>query len=42
VVIAYPDTFKDLTIGGGLTYNQPTRSGYKVYRFTAGTGTVSW
>jgi hypothetical protein len=25
-----------------LTYDQPTRSGYKVYRFTAGTGTVSW
>jgi hypothetical protein len=24
-----------------LTYDQPTRSGYRVYRFTAGTGTVS-
>jgi hypothetical protein len=24
-----------------LTYNQPTRSGYRVYRFTAGTGTVT-
>jgi hypothetical protein len=25
-----------------LTYNQPTRSGYRVYRFTAGTGTITW
>jgi hypothetical protein len=23
-----------------LTYTQPTRSGYRVYQFTAGTGTV--
>ena len=42
VVIAYPDTYPALTsIGGGLTYNQPTRSGYRVYRFTAGTGTIT-
>jgi hypothetical protein len=41
-VIAYPDTYPPLTsIGGGLTYDQPTRSGYRVYRFTAGTGTVT-
>jgi hypothetical protein len=25
-----------------LTYDQPTRSGYRVYRFTAGTGTITW
>jgi hypothetical protein len=25
-----------------LTYTQPTRSGYRVYRFTAGTGTITW
>jgi hypothetical protein len=25
-----------------LTYTQPTRSGYRVYRFTSGTGTISW
>jgi hypothetical protein len=25
-----------------LTYNEPTRSGYRVYRFTFGTGTISW
>jgi hypothetical protein len=42
VIIAYPDSFRDLTIGSGLTYTQPSRSGYKVYRFTAGTGNVSW
>jgi hypothetical protein len=42
VIIAYPDTFKSATVGSGLTYDQPTRAGYRVYRFTAGTGTVSW
>jgi hypothetical protein len=25
-----------------LTYTQPTRTGYRVYRFTAGTGTITW
>jgi hypothetical protein len=25
-----------------LTYDQPTRAGYRVYRFTAGTGTITW
>ena len=43
VIIAYPDNFAPLTsIGVGLTYDQPTRSGYRVYRFTAGTGTIQW
>ena len=42
VVIAYPDTLPALTtIPGTLTYDQPTRAGYRVYRFTAGTGTVT-
>jgi hypothetical protein len=44
-VIAYPSTYAALTtIGGGLTYtvDTTTRSGYRVYRFTAGTGTISW
>jgi hypothetical protein len=42
VIIAYPDTFSALTsIGVGLTYTQPSRSGYRVYRFTAGTGTIT-
>ena len=42
VIIAYPDTFPAPTAISGLTYNQPTRSGYRVYRFTAGTGTITW
>ena len=43
VIIAYPNTYAALTsIGAGLTYDQPTRSGYRVYRFTAGTGTVTF
>jgi len=42
VIIAYPDSFAALTsISGGLTYTQPTRSGYRVYQFTGGTGTVT-
>jgi hypothetical protein len=32
----------DLTsIGGGLTYARTTPTGFKVYTFTAGTGTVT-
>ena len=42
VVIAYSNTYPALTVGAGLTYTQPTRSGYRVYQFTAGTGTVTW
>jgi len=43
IVIAYPDTFAPIrTIPGTLTYNQPTRAGYRVYRFTAGTGTITF
>jgi hypothetical protein len=43
VIIAYPDTYAaPSSISGGLTYDQPTRSGYRVYRFTAGTGTIIW
>ena len=42
VIIAYPDTKPALSnIPGTLTYNQPTRAGYRVYRFTAGSGTVT-
>ena len=40
VIIAYPDTFDAITSISGLTYTQPTRAGYRVYQFTAGTGTV--
>lgn len=43
VIIAYPNTSPaPASISGGLTYDQPTRSGYRVYRFTAGTGTITW
>lgn len=41
IVIAYPNNFPDLVLSG-LTYDQPTRSGYKVYRITGGTGTVTF
>lgn len=41
VIIAYPNTYPAITtIPNTLTYDQPTRSGYRVYRFTAGTGTI--
>jgi hypothetical protein len=43
VVIAYPDTYPALqSISAGLAYDQPIRSGYRVYRFTSGTGTITW
>ena len=43
VIIAYLDTYPALSsIGVGLIYDTPTRTGYRVYRFTAGTGTISW
>jgi hypothetical protein len=43
VIIAYSNQYTAPTsISAGLTYDQPTRSGYRVYRFTAGTGPISW
>ena len=43
VIIAYPRQYSPLSsISGGLSYDQPSRSGYRVYRFTGGTGTISW
>lgn len=42
VILAYPNTYPALTtIPGTLSYTQPTRSGYRVYRFTGGSGTVT-
>jgi hypothetical protein len=42
VIIRYPDTNRDFSsIGGGLTYTLTTSGGYKIYQFTAGTGTVT-
>ena len=43
VIIAYPNTKPAITtIPGTLTYDQPTRSGYRVYRFTSGSGTITF
>lgn len=43
VILAYPNSIPaPASIGAGLTYDTPTRSGYRVYRFTAGTGTVTF
>jgi len=52
VILAYPNNFADLaSVGAGLVCNgsagntvsnQALRSGYKVYQFTSGTGTISW
>jgi hypothetical protein len=44
VIIAYPSSSPALTsIGGGLTWSVSTasRSGWRVYTFTGGTGTVT-
>jgi poly(3-hydroxybutyrate) depolymerase len=44
VILAYPSTFAAITtIPGTLTYSVSTvsRSGYRVYTFTGGTGTVT-
>ena len=52
VIIAYTDGFDDLSsVANGLTVNGSTgnttpdtssRSGYKVYKFTAGTGAIKF
>jgi hypothetical protein len=42
VIVAYPNTHPEMTIPGTLTYDTPTRSGYRVYRFTAGSGTITF
>jgi hypothetical protein len=39
IIIAYPNTIAAATVTG--TYDQPSRSGYRVYRFTAGSGTIT-
>jgi hypothetical protein len=42
VIIRYENIYPDLaSIGAGLTYTRTTPSGYKVYTFTAGTGSVT-
>ena len=45
VIIAYPNTIPAITtIPGSLTYtlDTTTRAGYKVYKFTAGSGTITF
>jgi len=44
VIIAYPTAFNGLTsINPGLSYDTPSgRPGYRVYRFTGGSGPISW
>ena len=42
VIIAYLNTYPAPTSIVGLTYTEPTRAGYRVYRFTAGSGTITW
>jgi hypothetical protein len=45
VIIAYPDSFiAPTSISVGLTYSVSTvsRAGYRVYTFTAGTGTITF
>jgi hypothetical protein len=40
--LRYPDTQEDLfSVGAGLTYTKTTSGGYKIYTFTAGTGTIT-
>jgi len=44
VIIAHPiDGYLPITVGSGLTYttDSVTRAGYLVYRFTAGSGTIT-
>jgi len=43
VIVRYPNTYPNISsISGGLTYSGPVNSGgYKIYTFTAGTGTVT-
>jgi hypothetical protein len=42
VILSYSNAFADLTsIGGGLTYTKTSSGGNTIYRFTAGTGTVT-
>ena len=42
VILSYADTFDDLkTIPGSLTYTRTVNGGKKIYKFTAGTGTVT-
>jgi hypothetical protein len=41
VIFRYPDSFDDLdSVGVGLTYTRTVSGGFKIYSFTAGTGSI--
>jgi hypothetical protein len=44
VVLVYPSTYAAPSSITGLTYSADTtsRPGYRIYTFTAGTGTIQW
>lgn len=44
VILAYPTSFRPLKASLGLVYtiDTVTRPGYRVYRFTSGSGSISW
>jgi hypothetical protein len=42
VIIRYADSLPTLTVGGGLTSSNTTSGGFRIYTFTAGTGTVTF
>lgn len=41
VILKYPDTYLDLSVSG-LTYQSFNAGGYRIYKFTAGSGTVTF
>jgi hypothetical protein len=41
VILKYADSLPPLTVGAGLTQTNSTSGGFRIYSFTAGTGTVS-
>jgi hypothetical protein len=44
LIMAYPTAFSNLTVSGGLSFSVDFagRANYKVYSFTAGTGTITY
>ena len=43
IIWRFSDSLANIaSIGGGLTYTQYTTGGYKYYKFTAGTGSVTF
>ena len=43
VIIRYPDSLPPITtVGAGLTYNTSSSGGYRIYQFTAGSGTITF